>query len=234
MTRTIEWLRRVPGMTWLAGQVQRMRGRSADANQPFPGSAAYWQARYERGGDSGAGSYGKFAEFKASVLNALFVERGLHSAIEFGCGDGNQLRTLRIDDYLGVDVSSEAIARCRSAFAGVPGRRFMLASDYQGERLDVSLSLDVIYHLVEDATYERYMQQLFGAATQCVVVYSSNQDVEARDGQHVRQRRFTDWVDAHATGWKLLRHVPNAYPYRGDWRTGSFADFYIYVPRESA
>ena len=37
------------------------------------------------------------------------------------------------------------------------------------------------------------------------------------------QRKFTDWVEAHEPQWKLLRHVPNEYPYRGDWRTGSFA-----------
>jgi hypothetical protein len=37
-------------------------------------------------------------------------------------------------------------------------------------------------------------------------------------------------VAQHQPGWRLERHVPNEYPYRGDWRTGSFADFYIYLP----
>ena len=231
MRRSIDgWLRRVPGVAALARRLRR--------EAPFPGSAAYWQRRYAAGGDSGVGSYGQFALFKARVLNALFDELGIESAIEFGCGDGNQLQLLEVREYVGVDVSAEAITLCRRRFAGVPGRRFLLAEEATREgaalRCDAALSLDVIYHLVEDAAFEGYMRCLFVAATRCVVVYSSNRDADAGDGAHVRHRRFTDWVDAHEPRWQLLRHVPNALPYRGDWRTGSFADFYIYVPRGEA
>jgi hypothetical protein len=229
MTRATEWLRRVPGLLALARRLRAVLGLGAA--QPFAGSTDYWRERYSKGGDSGAGSYGKFAEFKARVLNAWFRETGLSSAVEFGCGDGNQLKLLEVADYLGVDVSPLAVARCRAAFAGLPGRRFTLADDYAGERADCALSLDVIYHLVEDEAFDRYMRRLFAAATRCVVIYSSNQIGNATtDGAHVRHRRFTDWVMQHEPGWKLERHVPNEHPYRGDWRTGSFADFYIYVP----
>jgi SAM-dependent methyltransferase len=223
------WIGRLPGM---AALVRRLRGAKVS---PFPGSAAYWQQRYAEGGTSGAGSYGKFARFKAGVINALFDELGIDTAIEFGCGDGNQLRLLTVREYVGVDVSAEAIAICRREFAGVPGRRFLLAAEAQREgdalRCEAALSLDVIYHLVEDAAFDSYMRRLFAAATRCVVVYSSNREGDAGDGAHVRHRRFTDWIEAHAPGWRLLRQVANAHPYRGDWREGSFADFYIYVPK---
>ncbi len=226
-----EWARRLPpGVQAALRSLRHAVGRRAGAAR-FPGSADYWRQRYAEGGDSGPGSYGKFAHFKAGVLNALFDEMALASAVEFGCGDGNQLRLLTIADYLGVDVSAEAIRRCREAFAGAAGRRFLLAADYRGQRADCSLSLDVIYHLVEDAAFETHLRQLFAAARRCVVIYSSNRNAEAGDGAHVRHRRFTDWVVSHEPAWQLLRHVPNAHPFKGDWRTGSFADFYIYVPR---
>ena len=227
--RISAWIRRAPGVTAL---VRRLRETA-----PFPGSAAYWQRRYAEGGDSGAGSYGKFAAFKARIVNALFDELGIASAIEFGCGDGNQLQLLQVREYVGVDVSADAIALCRRRFAGVPGRRFLLADEAAREgstlRREAALSLDVIYHLVEDAAFESYMRRLFGAATRCVVVYSSDRDADAGDGPHVRHRRFTAWVDEHEPRWTLLRHVPNEHPYQGDWRNGSFADFYVYVPRGS-
>ena len=235
MTRWVDWLRRVPGLAALVRGARRALGRPLGAAR-FPGSAAYWQRRYAEGGHSGAGSYGKFAVFKADVLNGLFDELSLGSAIEFGCGDGNQLRLLTVRDYLGVDISPDAVARCRTAFAGQPGRRFvLLAPDdgpdtYRGERADCALSLDVISHLVEDAAFEAHMRLLFAAATRCVVVYSSDRDADAADGPHVRHRRFTDWVAARAPQWRLLRRVPNAHPFTGDWRTGSFADFHVYVP----
>ena len=232
MNRAATWLKRVPG---LAPLVRRMRG--AEAAAPFPGSAAYWQQRYARGGDSGAGSYGKFAQFKARVLNALFVELGLSSVVEFGSGDGNQVTLLAVRDYLGVDISAEAVALCRARFDGAAGRRFILEREYGGEQADCAFSLDVIYHLVENAAFDAYMRRLFAAATRCVVVYSSNRadaaSARCADGAHVRHRVFTDWIAANEPGWSLLRQVPNEHPFRGDYRSGSFADFYIYLRRRA-
>ena len=37
--------------------------------------------------------------------------------------------------------------------------------------------------------------------------------------------KITDWVGSKAD---LVQHVPNRFPYRGDYRAGSFADFYFY------
>lgn len=196
----------------------------------FGGSTDYWRQRYVQGQDSGAGSYGKFAAFKADVLNAVFEELGLRSAIEYGCGDGHQLGLLRIERYVGLDISDEALDRCRRLHGHDSSRRFARDGEHDGATADATLSLDVIYHLVEDDVFERYMRRLFDGATQLVAIYSSNVD-EAQTGvPHVRHRRFDDWVRAHAPGWALWRHVPNQHPWNGDHRDGSFADFYLYRP----
>lgn len=198
----------------------------------FPGSLAYWRWRYAAGRDSGAGSYGRFAEFKAEVLNATIEELGIESAIEFGCGDGNQLQLLQVPDYLGFDVSPLAIERCRARFHDAQGRRFATLEAYAGEQADCALSLDVIYHLVEDTVYEDYMRRLFGAARRCVVIYSSDIDQLDSGAPHVRHRRFSDWVARHAADkWTLLRRVPNRFPFHGDASEGSFAEFFIYIRR---
>ena len=223
-----QWLRQVPGAASLARALRAARNRLFGSTADFPGSAEYWRQRYAGGGDSGAGSYGKFAAFKARVLNDLFAEFGIVSVVEFGSGDGNQVASLEVADYLGVDISAEAVARCRERFADVPGRRFVLAQDYRPAPTDCALSLDVVYHLVEDAAFEAYMRRLIAAATRLVVIYSSNREADAADGAHVRHRCFTDWVAIHEPGWRLLRRVPNEHPFRGDYRSGSFADFYIF------
>jgi hypothetical protein len=41
-------------------------------------------------------------------------------------------------------------------------------------RFDLELSLDVIYHLVEDEVFDAYMRSLFAHAGRFVVIYSSN------------------------------------------------------------
>lgn len=239
MTRAADWLGAVPVLGPLGRRLVRALRLRGAVREAFPGTAAYWQARYAAGGDSGAGSYGRFAEFKARVLNALFEELELRTVIEFGCGDGNQLALLQVADYTGVDISAEAVARCRERFAGRSGRRFLTLQDFDAAapapRAECTLSLDVVYHLVEDATFEAYMRRLFDAATRVVVVYSSNHDEAVQaDGSHIRHRAFTRWVESNAPGWRLLRHVPNEHPFRGDYRTGSFADFFVFVRADAA
>jgi SAM-dependent methyltransferase len=210
--------------------IRRLRHWYFRVSRSFDDSESYWKKRYELGGTSGAGSYHALARFKAQVLNDFVREQDIRSVIEFGCGDGNQLLLAKYPEYFGLDVSPLAVNACRSLLASDESMRFALAGDYDGETADLSLSLDVIYHLVEDDVYHAYMARLFDAGERFVIVYSSNtEDNSSVKHPHVRHRRFTEWVAEHRPGWRLDRHIPNAFPYQGDDRTGSFADFYVFV-----
>lgn len=208
----------------------RRRGRRRD----FVSSTDYWIQRYADGRSSGVGSYGRFAEFKAQVLNDFVERHDITSVIEFGCGDGNQLLLARYPVYAGYDVSADAIARCRQLFASDASKSFGLLDDYRGDPAELSLSLDVIYHLVEDDVFHAYMETLFDAAERFVIIYSSNTDEYVSDSPHVRHRRFTNWIDAQRPEWELVDHIPNPYPYTGDHNTGSFSDFYVFQKRDAA
>lgn len=194
----------------------------------FEGSQHYWAARYAQGGTSGAGSYGRLAEFKAEVLNDFVRENDIRTVVEHGCGDGNQLALAAYPRYLGLDVTTEAVALCRSRFARDATKEFRTLSEYGGERAEVALSLDVIFHLVEDHVFETYMHRLFTSAERFVIVYSSNHDEPASEtAAHVRHRCFTRWIEQHAPLWRMRAHIPNRFPLR-EVQEGSFADFFIY------
>lgn len=196
---------------------------------PFPGTAAYWENRYSAGGDSGAGSYTIFAEFKAEVINEFVAEHNVQSVIEFGCGDGNQLTLAKYTTYSGYDVSSSAISRCRELFKSDSSKSFRLMNEYDGDKADLALSLDVLYHLVEDDVFDSYMRTLFEASNRYVIIYASDSsDNRDYEGTHVRCRQFTRWIQENLPNWKLEAHLPNRYPYRGDHQKGSFAEFFIY------
>jgi len=216
-------VRRSPRLTRALGAAYRL------LSGPFPGSQDYWVKRYEKGGNSGPGSYSALAEFKAQVLNDFVVEQGIKSVIEFGCGDGNQLTLARYPSYRGLDVSPVAIERCRGRFAGDSSKSFALVGDYAGETAELALSLDVIYHLVEDRVFESHLRTVFGAASRFVAVYSTNVDAPDDAGlPHVRHRRFTDFVERELGAWKLLRTVKQPQAYTGDIVSSSLADFFIF------
>jgi hypothetical protein len=111
---------------------------------------------------------------------------------------------------------------CRTRFAQDLSKAFRLASEYQGETADLTLSLDVIYHLVEDAVFGAYMRQLFGASRRYVIIYSCNtEDNYGREDAHVRHRKFTSWIAQHLRNWELVRHIPNRYSYQATYPRGS-------------
>lgn len=225
-----ERIKRIPVFGRLARVIYR---RWLKPPKAFTGSTDYWIDRYASGGNSGAGSYDEFARFKAEVINGIVREYGIRSVIEFGCGDGNQLRLADYPAYVGVDISPDAIRLCRSLFTDDATKTFLLAGDYAGEMAELALSLDVIFHLVEDGVFTAYMQRLFAAAGRFVLIYSSDTDENPeRQGQHVRHRKFTRWVCDCQPGWTLVRHVPNAYPFQPETQTGSFADFFLFARRE--
>ncbi len=204
------------------------------AERHFKQSASYWESRYETGGDSGDGSYGKLAEFKAEVLNALVDEFELNSVIELGCGDGNQLALANYPKYLGLDVSQTALDMCREKFGNDSSKSFSSMSDFKHMVADLTLSLDVIFHLVEDDVFDSYMRTLFSASSRIVVIYASNtNEQESPKLPHVRHRKFTNWVENNQSQWSLHRVVENKYPYDDSSGLGSPADFYIYRANSS-
>src|ERR1700722_520959 len=84
--------------------------------QQFTSSPRYWEDRYAIGGNSGAGSYGRLARFKAEVINNFVAEHAVLTVIELGCGDGAQLDLARYPHYSGIDISLQAIELCRARF----------------------------------------------------------------------------------------------------------------------
>jgi cyclopropane fatty-acyl-phospholipid synthase-like methyltransferase len=188
----------------------------------FRRSSTYWESRYVRGGTSGAGSYGVQAEFKASFLNEFVARNAVKSVIEFGCGDGNQLQFARYPAYLGLDVSRSAVKMCADAFKDDLSKSFLcydpdaFSDPARFIRADLALSLDVIYHLVEDNVFETYMRNLFDAADRFVIVYATDHERRNR-APHVRNRMFTTWIETHMPDWELLHVEPAPRPDHQDF-----------------
>jgi SAM-dependent methyltransferase len=187
--------------------------------QPFRGSANYWEARYASHGNSGRGSEGAEAEYKAEILNRFVREQDVRTVLEFGCGDGRLLQHLDFPRYHGFDVSPSALATCRRLFASDPSKSFSLLQDYHSEQADLSLSIDIIYHLVEEDVFGWHLQLLFQSAGKFVIIYSSHSsENRAYRGSHIYQREFLPWIQAQQPSWEFVERIPTPAKYRSnDW-----------------
>ena len=223
-------LKRIVKKTPIVRDIARafMRRRAARQAAVFD-SGDYWESRYREGRNSGAGSYNRLASFKAEIINRFVSENGISSVIEFGCGDGSQLKLSDYPAYIGVDVSKTVLDATKSVFAADESKIFVHTDDLgPHHRADLALSLDVVYHLIEDEVFERHMTQLFDAARRFAIVYSSNERRKS-DSVHVRHRSFTKWIESERPGFRQIGFVKNRFPEDSrDIDNTSFADFYFF------
>ena len=196
---------------------------------PFTNSYEYWIKRYKRGDNSGAGSYHHLAQFKGDIINEFVSKNNVKTVIELGFGDGNQLKYFQIPSYIGFEISDIVIARCREQFKKDASKQFMHMQDISDQKANMVMSLDVVYHLIEDDVYHDYMKQLFDLSNQYVVIYAFDSDEPGNYAPHVKPRKFTPWIRKNRPDFKLIKHIPNRYPFdEGNLNETSFADFYIF------
>lgn len=179
-----------------------------------------WENRYKTGGNSGKGSYNDLCKFKADIINEFISKNKIITALELGCGDGNQLSYFIIEHYIGLDISPTAIEQCKEKFKNSKDKEFYHYSDYNNQPVELTLSLDVIYHILEDALYIEYMKNLFNYSTKYVIIYSNNYN--GHKSGHMYTKQFTDDINKLFPNWKLKEFIKQKYPEK------SSADFYIY------
>lgn len=201
-------------------------------------SIGYWESRYAKGGNSGAGSYRDMCRFKTRTLNRLIKRNKIRSVIDFGCGDGNQIKSLKVDSYLGLEVSYTAIQKCKRV---CPDKQFMYYSPYNFKidkgQYDMSVSVDVIYHIIEPELFQAHLTHLFISASKMVVIYAPNitgrefkEEFNISPDRHITFRKFTEVIKKRFPSWKLTQVIPNRYPVRdSDLTSGSLSEFFVYL-----
>jgi tetratricopeptide (TPR) repeat protein len=198
----------------------------------------YWNSRYDDGGNSGFGSYDRYAAFKAEVLNDFISVHGIRTMSELGCGDGNQLGLFEVSRYTGYDISSKAVRLWNEKYRSDDTKSFKVYEPTRPSwkimpQAELAVSLDVIYHILEDETYESYMRDLFMLSERFVAIYANNMESQGKIAQHLRFHRYTDWVEKNRPDWTLCGFLPNRYPVNPKAPNGTpLPDFYFFSRHE--
>jgi SAM-dependent methyltransferase len=164
-------------------------------------SKSFWENRYRNNGNSGLGSYGDEANFKASYINNLIKKESIKTITDLGCGDGNQISLLSgFEKYYGYDFSDTALIKSKNINKGEEYEFINNISDLPVS--DMSMSLDVIYHIVEDDIYNEYLSNLFRLGSKYVLIYSTDVDIP-QVSEHIKSRSFTNWVNDNNVNYEL-------------------------------
>ena len=176
-------------------------------------SKEYWEERYESGGNSGAGSRGIIAEYKANVINNFIETNNIQTVCELGCGDF-LFKLYNVQNFTGYDVSKYIIEENKRK-----SNHLFTTSMGDLSSYDLTISMDVILHLIEDDVYRKYVKDLFELSNKYVIIYSTNWD-EILPAIHNKYRKFMIDVPKN---FKLIAFIDN--PLKG---LETQADFFIF------
>lgn len=157
-------------------------------------TASYWERRYARGGNSGAGSRGREADYKAERVSQILGRYRIRSLLDLGAGDGYVAARLLLGDchYLGVEPSDSARALARIAAPHLEFVPSIPARPAPG--FDCCLSMDVVFHLLDDAQTAAYFAELFGWSDRYVLIYGTCAPSPRPTAPHVRHHDWRPFV----------------------------------------
>lgn len=171
-------------------------------------SKKYWNNRYVKGGNSGAGSYNNLAQFKGDVINNFIEKNEIKSIVDYGIGDGNQLKLFNTENliYTGIDVSEFIISKCKEEFKDDKTKGFIHADNIDNElKAELVISCDVIYHLIEEHVYKEYMEKLFSMSKKYVIIYAPN--INYNEAVHVKKREFIEYIFENYPNFNLVKRI---------------------------
>lgn len=135
--------------------------------------ATYWENRYRLGGNSGDGSYGSNARWKAELINSIYSANSLKSVVEFGCGDGAQLSDYKFSSYLGLDISPKAVDLCRSKFESDKSKNFSVITPHASHKIkkaDLVICIEVLMHVTNEEDFIWTLSRIFESAADFVII----------------------------------------------------------------
>jgi SAM-dependent methyltransferase len=172
----------------------------------------YWNNRYKSGKTSGKGSYGKFAIFKADVINDFITKNKIIQLIDIGCGDGNNAFLLKIKKYIGLDISPEAIKKCVESYTNDRTKEFHIYNKNYNIKSDLIICLDVLYHITDDKDYYSTLNCIFKMSNKYVILYTSIDayKTEPYTGSHVKHRNILEDLKLHKE-FELQEIIPQKF-----------------------
>jgi SAM-dependent methyltransferase len=182
----------------------------------------FWEERLSRQFDlRGTGEVGLSLAYnracyalRREVLDRALREAGMDTrgrrVLDIGCGTGffTGYYLDRGAEVTGLDIATVSIERLRERF---PSGRFLLSDVSEaslGEKFDIVNAFDVLYHITDDARWERALRNIAGAvADGGLLLLTDRFSTFRRMADHNRARTFPQYrLVIEDAGLRVERH----------------------------
>lgn len=193
-----------------------------------------WEHLYKNGGNSGRGACNHYGIYKAEIINNFIRQHNLKNIIDFGCGDGNQTSLINIDNYTGIDISDYIIDKTKNKYINDISKQFFTYKELYNITpkpiYDLSISLCVLYHLIDDNIYYNYLNDLYTFSNKYIIIYATDYNDpnihNKNNGSSTFHRNFTRDIEKLYPNLELIQYIPQKYTINEN--KPNYTNFYIY------
>lgn len=182
-------------------------------NKILTSSYQYWAERYINTNFKNSSGNGRLKfrlRYKAKMLNKIFETYTITKIADFGCGDGLLASRLKCAKYYGIEINSEIVSNLKNKF--FEKKEFEFSTKFESRwrnKIDASISVDVIFHLVEKDVYQKYMNELFSTDAKYVIIRAYNHESQGTGrNSHILHREFLNTVKKYFPNYNLINESP--------------------------
>jgi len=130
---------------------------------------SYWDTRYKKGGNSGAGSIGQYRNQKWDIIESFVGD--VNDVIDVGCGDLSFWEGKDCVSYLGIDRSPKIININRIAR---PHWKFINAdaAETQSIQARIVFCFDILFHIMNDGIYCDILSNLTKYSNEWIFIFT--------------------------------------------------------------
>jgi hypothetical protein len=131
---------------------------------------SYWEERYKRGGNSGAGSVGRYRRFKWLIINRYVPS--ISQVIDVGCGDLKFWKGSLPIDYTGIDISKTIITKNKRLYPGSTFLNYPAEILIENLKAPVVFCLDLLFHIINESAFNSILNNLCIYSTEYIFIYT--------------------------------------------------------------
>jgi len=144
--------------------------------------------------------YDKVKERYLNVLKRLKISNDA-KFLDCGCGIGEFLNFLYQNEYknlYGIDLSEKAITKIKEKYNSenfFSGNLTEIDSIFKGQKFDVVMSFDVLFHVIDDDDFEKVVQNMCQLSSKYIILHGMfPKRLPFLSCAHVKTRPYKDYL----------------------------------------
>jgi len=147
---------------------------------------SFWEERYQKNLElgSGIGSKGKNLEYKNKIIKDILEKHDPQSLLDVGCGDLKIMKSLKLKNYTGIDISDTIINRnklLKPEWNFLSGNFINLSRDNK-VKADFVICLDVLIHQHNYQEYLEFVKTLVDTSNKIGLIAAFNEKPRKKYG----------------------------------------------------